>query len=48
MPGVRQVLVIDGTIKPAAYTAPEPGMEPGIAIVADSWWQAQKARKASR
>ncbi len=46
MPGVRQVLVIDGTIKPAAYTAPEPGMEPGIAIVADSWWHAQKARKA--
>jgi len=46
MPGIRQVLVIDGTIKPAAYTAPEPGMEPGIAIVADSWWHAQKARKA--
>jgi isoquinoline 1-oxidoreductase subunit beta len=46
MPGVRQVLVIDGTIKPAAYTAPEPGMEPGVAIVADSWWHAQKARKA--
>jgi isoquinoline 1-oxidoreductase subunit beta len=46
MPGIHQVLVIDGTIKPAAYTAPEPGMEPGIAIVADSWWHAQKARKA--
>ncbi len=46
MPGVRQVLVIDGTIKLAPYTPPEPGMEPGIAIVADSWWQAQKARKA--
>jgi isoquinoline 1-oxidoreductase beta subunit len=46
MPGIRQVLVIDGTIKPAAYTAPEPGMEPGIAIVADSWWHTQKARKA--
>ena len=46
MPGIRQVLVIDGTIKAAAYTAPEPGMEPGIAIVADTWWQAQKARKA--
>jgi isoquinoline 1-oxidoreductase subunit beta len=46
MPGIRQVLVIDGTIKPAAYTAPEPGMEPGIAIVADSWWHSQKARKA--
>jgi isoquinoline 1-oxidoreductase subunit beta len=48
MPGVRQVLVIDGTLKLAAYTPPEPGMEPGIAIVAGSWWQAQKARKALR
>ena len=46
MPGVRQVLVIDGTITMAKYTPPEPGLDPGIAIVADSWWQAQKARKA--
>ncbi len=43
--GVRQVLVIDGGITPAAYTPWEPGMEPGIAIVADTWWQAQQARK---
>ena len=45
LPGVRQVLVIDGGITPAAYTPWEPGMEPGIAIVADNWWQAQQARK---
>jgi isoquinoline 1-oxidoreductase beta subunit len=45
MPGVRDVLVIDGGITPAAYTPWEPGMEPGIAIVAESWWQAQQARK---
>ena len=45
LPGVRHVLVIDGGITPAAYTPWEPGMEPGIAIVADTWWQAQKARK---
>jgi isoquinoline 1-oxidoreductase beta subunit len=44
-PGVRHVLVIDGGITPAAYTPWEPGMEPGIAIVADNWWQAQQARK---
>jgi isoquinoline 1-oxidoreductase beta subunit len=44
-PGVRHVLVIDGGITPAAYTPWEPGMEPGIAIVADTWWQAQQARK---
>jgi isoquinoline 1-oxidoreductase subunit beta len=46
MPGVRHVLVIDGGITPAAYTPWEPGLEPGIAIVADTWWQTQTARAA--
>ena len=46
LPGVRHVLVIDGGITPAAFTPWEPGMEPGIAIVADTWWQAQQARKS--
>jgi isoquinoline 1-oxidoreductase beta subunit len=45
LPGVRHVLVIDGGITPAAYTPWEPGMEPGIAIVAESWWQARQARR---
>jgi isoquinoline 1-oxidoreductase subunit beta len=45
LPGVRHVLVIDGTIKPAAATPWEAGMDSGIAIVADTWWQAQQARK---
>ncbi len=45
LPGVRHVLVIDGTITPAAFTPWEPGMEPGVAVVADTWWQAQQARK---
>ena len=45
LPGVRHVLVIEGGITPAAYTPWEPGMEPGFAIVADTWWQAQQARK---
>ena len=45
LPGVRHVLVIDGAIVLAAFTPWEPGMEPGIAIVADTWWQAQQARK---
>lgn len=45
LPGVRHALVIDGGITPAAVTPWEPGMEPGIAIVADTWWQAQQARK---
>ena len=45
LPGVKYVLVIDGGITPAAFTPWEPGMEPGIAIVADTWWHAQQARK---
>jgi len=45
LPGVRHALVIDGGITPAAVTPWEPGMEPGIAIVADTWWQAQQARR---
>ena len=45
LPGVRHVLVIDGGITPAAFTPWEPGMEPGIAVVADTWWQVQEARK---
>jgi isoquinoline 1-oxidoreductase beta subunit len=48
LPGVRHVLVIDGGITPAAYTPWEPGMEPGVAIVAETWWQAQQARKQLR
>jgi len=46
LPGVRNVLVIDGTLALGPVTAPEPGMEPGIAIVADTWWHAQQARKS--
>ena len=45
LPGVRHVFVIDGAITPAAFTPWEPGMEPGVAIVAETWWQAQQARK---
>jgi isoquinoline 1-oxidoreductase beta subunit len=46
MPGVRHVVVIDGTLTLAGFTPPEPGMEPGVAILADTWWHAQKARKS--
>lgn len=45
LPGVRHVFVIEGGMTLAAYTPWEPGMEPGIAIVADTWWQAQQARE---
>jgi len=46
LPGVRKVLIIAGTLSGDAVAPWEPGMEPGVAIVADTWWQAQSARKS--
>ncbi len=45
MPGIRDAFVVEGTVKVTPMLDPEPGLEPGIAIVADSWWQANSARK---
>jgi isoquinoline 1-oxidoreductase beta subunit len=56
MPGIHRVMVINTS--PAGSAGPsdsniEPGVvivatgiEPGVAIVADTWWQAQTARRA--
>ena len=45
MPGVKHAFIVEGTVKPGPVTEGEPGLEPGVAIVADTWWQAQTARK---
>jgi isoquinoline 1-oxidoreductase beta subunit len=45
MPGIRNAFVVEGNVKPGTVVEQDPGLEPGVAIVADSWWQAQTARK---
>ena len=54
LPGVRHALIlapapvagsIDTTTEPGVAIV-SAGIEPGIAIVADTWWQAQSARRA--
>ncbi|MGH8317825.1 MAG: molybdopterin cofactor-binding domain-containing protein [Steroidobacteraceae bacterium] len=40
MPGVRDVFIVHGTGPDAVFKL---GLVDGVAIVADSWWQAQKA-----
>lgn len=46
MPGVRHVFSIESNLTSDVVLPTEPGLEPGIAVVADTWWQAQTARKA--
>ena len=44
-PGVRHAFLVEGRIKEGQVLGFEVDLEPGVAIVADSWWQAQSARK---
>lgn len=46
MPGVKHAFVIEGVEAPVPVVPMEPGVQPGIAIVADYWFQANNARKA--
>jgi isoquinoline 1-oxidoreductase beta subunit len=46
LPGVKHAFVVEGNLNPDdKVLGREPGLEPGIAIVADNWWAAQSARK---
>jgi isoquinoline 1-oxidoreductase beta subunit len=45
MPGIKDAFIVEGMVKPGTVVDQDPGLEPGIAIVADSWWLAQSARK---
>lgn len=45
MPGVRGAWVVDRPEITDKVLPGDPGLENGIAIVADTWWQAQSARK---
>jgi isoquinoline 1-oxidoreductase beta subunit len=45
MPGVRHAFVVDPKLEVGPVMKGDPGLEPGVAIVADTWWQAQTARK---
>lgn len=48
MKGVKHAFVVEGRPMPSAYPNylfQDPGLETGIAIVADSWWSAQSARR---
>ena len=45
MPGVRHAFVVERPDITDPIIPGDPGLESGIAIVADSWWLAQSARK---
>ncbi len=45
-PGVKHAFVLDAAgAKAGPVTEGDPGLEAGVAIVAETWWQAQTARK---
>jgi len=45
LPGVKQAFVVERPVITEAVLPGDPGLENGIAIVAQTWWHAQSARK---
>ncbi len=48
LPGIRHVLTIESNLPASGVLTSDPGIEPGVAIAADTWWQAQSARRSLR
>jgi isoquinoline 1-oxidoreductase beta subunit len=46
LPGVLDAFVVDSNVELGPVLKGEPGLESGVAIVAQTWWQAQTARKS--
>jgi isoquinoline 1-oxidoreductase subunit beta len=45
LPGVHDAFIVESPLQVGPVMEFDPGLEPGIAIVADTWWQTQSARK---
>ncbi len=45
LPGVRDAFVVQSDLKVGPVMEGDPGLEPGVAIVAETWWAAQSARQ---
>ena len=45
LPGVKQAFIVERPDITDTVLPGDPGLESGIAILADTWWQAQSARK---
>src|SRR5271165_1652840 len=44
-PGVKHAFTLQGTAKVTPVLEGDPGLDSGVAIVADTWWAAESARK---
>ena len=45
MKGVKHAFIVEGQPITGNFMTADPGLEPGVAIVADSWWAAKAARE---
>ena len=48
MPGIKNAFVVERPVITEAVLPGEPGLENGIAIIGETWWHADSARKKLR